>query len=436
MRRLLFGVLAAAGLSVVLLGAGGVIGRPAASPAPVAATPPAPPAPRVPALEAAIARDQQRLKAVPGDYTTWAALGTAYLEQARVSADPGFYPKSEGALKRSLSLRSADNAPALTGLGALANARHDFATALGYATKALAIDPYSADAYAVLTDAHTQLGHATEATAAAQHLLDLRPGLSALTRASYDLELHGRNDRAAALMQQALADATDPADVAFCRYQLGELQFAQGDLDGALASFTAGQAADPSYLPLVQGRAKVYAAQGRLDRALSDYATVTSRIPAPAYLIEYATVLRAAGRIADADAQLDLAAAAMSLFAANGGIDDLGGAQVAIARNRPADAVRLASAEWQRRPFSDVADTLSWALHLAGRDQEALAYAGKAQALGAHPAQYLFHQGAIEYALGQRSLAARDLRAAVATNPHFSPVDAPEAAHLLTILGS
>ena len=62
MRRLLFGVLAAAGLSVVLLGAGGVIGRPAASPAPVAATPPAP---RVPALEAAIARDQQRLKTVP-----------------------------------------------------------------------------------------------------------------------------------------------------------------------------------------------------------------------------------------------------------------------------------------------------------------------------------------------------------------------------------
>jgi tetratricopeptide (TPR) repeat protein len=432
MRRLVFGVLAAAGLSVVLLGVGGVIGRSASSPAPVAAAAPPP----VPALEAAITRDQQRLKNVPGDYTTWAALGTAYLEQARVSADPSFYPKSEGALKRSLSLRPADNAPALIGLGALANARHDFATALTYATRALAIDSYSADAYAVLTDAHTQLGHAAEATDAVQHLLDLRPGLSALTRASYELELHGQDDHAASLMQQALTDATDPADVAFCRYQLGELAFAHGDLDGALASFTAGLAADASYLPLVQGRAKVYAAQGRYDRALADYSTVTSRMPTPAYLMEYATVLRAAGRPLDADGQLELAAAAQHLFAANGGVDDLGGAQLAIAQHRPADAVALATKEWQRRPFADVADTLAWSLHLAGRDKEALVYAGQAQALGARPAQYLFHQGAIESSLGQRSFAVRDVRAALATNPHFSPVDAPEAARLLMILGS
>jgi len=63
MRRLLLGVLAAAGLSVVLLGVGGVIGRPATPRAVPAAAPP------VPALQAAIARDQQRLKDVPGDYT-------------------------------------------------------------------------------------------------------------------------------------------------------------------------------------------------------------------------------------------------------------------------------------------------------------------------------------------------------------------------------
>jgi tetratricopeptide (TPR) repeat protein len=396
----------------------------------------APSTPAVPVLEAAIARDQQRLKDVPGDYTTWAALGTKYLEQARVSADPSFYPKSEGALKRSLTLRPADNAPALTGLGALANARHDFATALTFATKAIAINPYSADAYAVLADAHTQLGHPTEATDAVQHLLDIRPGLSALTRASYDLELHGEDVRAASLMQHALADAVDRADVAFCRYQLGELSFAHGDLPGALASFTAGLAADPDYLPLVQGRAKVYAAQGQFDRALADYSTVTSRMPTPGYLIEHATVLRAAGRTADADAQLELAAAAQTIFTANGGLDDLAGAQLAIARHKPADAVVLATKEWQRRPFADVADTLSWALHLAGKDTEALAYAGKAQALGARPAQYLYHQGAIEYALGQRDAARRSLTAALATNPHFSPVDAPEAARLLTILGS
>jgi tetratricopeptide (TPR) repeat protein len=429
MRRFLFGVLAAAGLAALLLAVGGVVGRPAPS-----ADPSTPVVQN--RLVASITRAQERLTTLPGDYTTWAALGVAYLEQARVSADPSYYPKSEGALKRSLEIRPVDNDQAVTGLGALANARHDFATALSYATKAIAINGYSADAYAVLTDAQTQLGHATQATGAVQHLLDLKPGLSALTRASYDLELHGQDAHAVELMRRALGDAVDSADIAFCRYQLGELAFAHGDLAGALASFQQGLAADPSYLPLIQGRAQVLAAQGQLDKALADYATVTNRTPTPAALLEYASLLRLAGRSADATAQLDLAAAAQAVFTANGGLDDLAGAALAIAQGKPADAVRLAQREWQRRQFSDVADTLAWSLHLAGHDRDALGYAGKAQTLGAHNARYLFHQGAIEFALGDREAARTHLRAALAVNPRFSPMDAPEAARMLTTLGS
>nr|BFE72957.1 hypothetical protein GCM10020092_062580 [Actinoplanes digitatis] len=43
----------------------------------------------------------------------------------------------------------------------------------------------------MLADAHTQLGDAAAATAAVQRMLDLRPGLAAYARASYDLEQRG-----------------------------------------------------------------------------------------------------------------------------------------------------------------------------------------------------------------------------------------------------
>jgi tetratricopeptide (TPR) repeat protein len=432
-RQLVFVGLAAA----VLLAIGGLFGlrpstpdRPAPTPASQAQA-----APATDRLTAAIERAQERLRLVPGDFVTWAALGSAYLERSRVTADATWYPKAQGALDHSLRLRATGNPAALAGMGALANARHDFAGARTWAQRALAEDAYDADAYAVLADAQTQLGNAAAATEAVQHMLDLRPGLAAYARASYDLEQHGRVAEATTLMRQALAAAVDPADLAFCRYQLGELAWQAGQLDDAEREYAAGLAADPTYLPLRQGRAKVAAARGQLDAAITDYADITSRYPSPGYFIEYAELLRAAGRLPQARAQLALADAAQRLFTANGGSDNLTGATLALAENQPAQALRLAKQEWRRRQFADVADVLAWALHANGQDAQALPYAKKAGALGARNAKYTFHLGMIELAVGDRSAARTDLRRALAINTHFSPVDAPVATRTLSGLG-
>ncbi len=321
-------------------------------------------------------------------------------------------------------------------LGALANARHDFAGARDQARAALAVDGYSADAYGVLADAQTQLGDSAAATDAVQRMLDLRPGLAAYARASYDLELHGRTDDATALMRRALDAATDPHDIAFCRNQLGELAWQRGDVAGARREYTAGLAADPTSVALRRGLAQVDAADGHLDAALAGYADVTGRAPTPGYLIEYADLLRLAGRPADAMTQLSLADAAVQLFTANGGVDGLATASLDLATGRAADAVTAARAEWARRQHVDVADTLAWALHAAGKDAEALGYARRVAGTGARNASYAYHLGAIEAALGQRDAARADLTRALTTNPYFSPLEAPVARQLLTKVGS
>ncbi|WP_433299159.1 tetratricopeptide repeat protein [Actinoplanes sp. CA-030573] len=431
MRRTLTRLALAAALAATALAVAGIVARPHAAPS----EEPVPVGQPVDVLADRVARAQQHLRDVPGDWTGWAGLGAAYLEQARVTADPALYPQAEQAARESLKLRHDGNGDALVVLGALANARHDFGAARDRARAALRIDEADADAYGVLADALTQLGDAKGATAAVQRMLDTRPGLAAYARASYDLELRGRIPEAAALMRRALDDAADPHDAAFCHTQLGDLAFGRGDLTTAGDEYASGLAADPASVAAQRGRARVRAAEGDLTGAIADYADLTARLPGPSYLLEYAELLTAAGHPAQAKEQLSLAGNAQRLFTANGGRDELATAALALAEGRPADAVAAARAEWSRRRHPDVADMLAWSLHAAGHDAEALTYARRAVSGGAHPATYAYHLGLINLAQGNRSAARAELRRALDTNPYFSPVDGPAARRALSGLG-
>jgi tetratricopeptide (TPR) repeat protein len=340
---------------------------------------------------------QEHLRRVPGDWAAWAQLGLAYVERARTTADPAYYPKADGALATSIRLRSG-NVDALVGLGALANARHDFIRARDLARQAIKANAYSSEAWGVLADALTQLGSAAEATQAVQKMLDLRPGLPSYARAAYDLEQRGRITEAAALWEHALLDAHTPADVAYPQVQLGDLAWHTGDVTAARDHYGRALAADPASLPARAGMARV-------TGNLALWAQVTQAYPSPSLLIEYAGQLRGFGHEAEATEQLNLAAAALSLFAASGGQDDLGAAELDIARGSYVDAVKAARREWKRRQHSDVAGVLAWALYLSGDSRTALGFARKSVALGTRNSVLLLHMRIISASLGQDRLA-------------------------------
>jgi tetratricopeptide (TPR) repeat protein len=421
-----------AGVGLLVLSVSGAFSSGAPSPAPTTA----PASPAANALNRNILLAQDKLSRAPRNPLVWAQLGSAYIEQARITADPGYYPKAQGALEKSLQQQPDANGAALIGMGALANARHDFATARAWGEKARAVLPDTAEVYGVLADAETQLGNTGAATDAVQRMLDLKPGLSALTRASYDLELHGRIDEARGALERSLADATGPADAAFCRYYLGELAFNAGQLDQAADQYEQGLLNDPANVSLLQGRAKIAAARGQTADAITGYQDVVNRVPLPQYLQEYAELLVLAGRKDDAAQQFDVLAQQQRLFAANGAADDLSASLVAADRGDAAGALTHAQAEWGRRQHVLVADALAWALHLNGRDGEALAYADRAAALGGRNAGFAFHRGMILAELGRSEDAVAALDTALAINPYFSPLHAPEAKQELGALRS
>jgi tetratricopeptide (TPR) repeat protein len=423
------------GLVVALLAVGGILLRPRGGPDRTAAAPAeagaADAASTVDVVARSIDAARKRLERVPGDWTTWAQLGVAYVEQARVTGDPSNYARAEEALNRSLQVRATDNALALTGLGALAAARHDFAAALDYGNRSLAIDPYKAVTHGVVADALVELGRYPESLEAIQKMVDLRPDTSSYARASYSFELRGDVANARDVMQRALTAATGPADAAFALEHLSGLAFDNGDLATAKSNVDDGLRRFRDHPPLLVLRGRIAAASGDTAAAIADYRTALAKLPQPGWAGELGDLLAATGDAAGAEQQYALVRASAALLREQGVDVDTEQAVFAADHGDPAAALTAAQAAYARRPSIWVADALAWALHVAGRDAEALPYAEQALKLGTRNAGLLYHRGAIRAALGDKAGAAADLSAALAVNPHFSVRHAPQAQRLL-----
>ncbi|MEU7416316.1 tetratricopeptide repeat protein [Streptomyces antibioticus] len=379
---------------------------------------------------------QAHLRAQPRDFGGWATLGLAYVEQARTNGDPSRYPQAEQALKRSLALRP-DNDQALAGRAALAAARHDFPNALKYADQALKQNPYSERALCSRIDALVELGRYDDAARAADLADERRPGVPVFTRYAYVRELRGDVTTARRVLDQALNSATTPGDIAYVATQIGQLAWNQGDYEDALTHYARALAADENYLPALEGRARAQAASGRRAEALTGLENVVARFPLPGPLVELGELYEARGAEGDrakADDQYTLVDAWTALARANGVNADLDTALAAADHGDRTAALRAARAEWDRRRTVHTADALAWALHVNGKDAEALPYARRATATGYRNASFLYHRGVIEQATGNAKDARTHLTAALKLNPGFSPPGARAARTALKAL--
>jgi tetratricopeptide (TPR) repeat protein len=370
--------------------------------------------------ERAITQLQQRLRDVPGDWNAANGLGLAYVQEARITADPSYYPRAEAILNASLATHPHDNPGAYVGLAALAAARHDFAGALRDGERAKRLDPYDGAVYGVIGDALVELGRYDAAAAAFQTMVNTSPGLSSYARVSYLRELRGDVRGAITAMQAARDVAGTPQDTSWAAYQLGELAWNAGDVAEAAARYREASQLDPSWVPPLAGLAKVAWARGDAPRAIAGYRDVVARYPLPGYVVALGDLLATTGDREGAREQYGLAHAEAALFRANGVNVDLELALFDADHGRPGPALRAARDEWARRHSIHVADAYAWALHAAGRDREALAYERRALTLGTRSALFRYHLGMIELSLDRRAAGFDDLRAALRINPNFS----------------
>ena len=404
--------------------------------------PPAPPvleeipyADREPAsltTEQLIERYTAELRLRPTAAEVYVNLALAELQAAREDGDPSRYTRAERLFSEALR-HDRENAAGLGGLGSLALSRHAFRAALDFGNRALAVAPDSGYALGVIVDAQIELGRYGDARRTLVRMLDLRPDLASYSRASYFLELHGRTGQARRALRQAIA-AGAPAgeNTAWAHLYLGNLEFNHGRYAAAQRSYAEARRVLPGFVHADAAIARLAAARGDLDAAVSGYERVVQRLPQPSYVIALADVYGAAGMKPEARRTEQLVRAEQALYAANGVNVDVELALFEVDHGGDAAmAARLLSDLAASQPSVVVQDALAWALHKAGRDTEALTAADRALRLGGDDPSFLFHRGTIRAALGMREGARSDLRRALRLNPHFSVMYETQARRLL-----
>jgi tetratricopeptide (TPR) repeat protein len=401
-------------------------------------TDPSPVAPDTPAAVASpadqLASLQARTRTDPKDVDAWQQLGTLYVRNAVRTGDPSLYGAAAAAFDRADAL-SPGATRTLLGRGLLDLTLHKFSAARDLGARAHAADPYDADALAILVDASVETGRYDDAASFLQDMLDVRPGLAASSRVSYLRELHGDVPGALDAMRRAeIAGSGAPFDEASVISLEGDIEFTHGDLDGAARDYARALAISPDVVLAQLGQARVDAARGDYDAAVSALTALTARYPLPAAVALLSDLQTVTGRATDAARSVGLVRTIFTLQRSSGAVVDLESA-VFEADHGGADAVALSQAALAERPTVYAADAVAWALVQAGRAADALPYVAQALRLGTADASIHYH-AAVAYAdAGDATRAASELTDAFAINPWFSFLHRADAVALAAQLG-
>jgi tetratricopeptide (TPR) repeat protein len=385
--------------------------------------------------DAQIAALERDVADKPSDTQLYAALGNEFLQKVRETGDAAFYTRAETAFRQGLR-RDPRDAGTLTGMAALALARHDFAGGLRYGLEAHADAPLVVRPLGPIVDAEIELGRYEAARRTLQRMVDLEPNLASYSRVSYYRELHGDLDGALAAMRLAVAAGGDANEnLAYVQTLVGNLQFERGNLGAADAAYRLALARYPRYVPAQAGVARIEAARGRLGAAISRYRSIVARLPLPEYVIALGETELAAGRRTAAARDLALVRVEESLLRRNGVNTDTELALFEANHGDPARAVALARRAWGAAPSVRSADALGWALTRAGRPADGLRWSRDALRLGSVDPAFLYHAGISARSAGRADLARVFLTRSIARNPRWSPLYAPRAKRALGGLG-
>lgn len=374
------------------------------------------------------------------DYITLTHLGRAWLGVARETGDAAAYARAEEAVRRALALNPR-YAPANALLGSTLIANHAFREAGQVAAAALTADPHDLQALAVSGDAALEMGDYAAADAAYSALIDNAPGGPAYSRMARLAWLNGRPDEAIDWMRRAADEAValdiGGEELAWYRFQLGELYFNSGDLRSARKWYDEAGQAFPGYYLARAGLGKVAAARGHTDEAIDIYEGLVAQLPQPGFVAFLGDLYSLSGDDAAAQDRYDTVAFIHELEETQ---QVLYNRQMAIFfanHNTNLDqALAYAQTELAGRRDIFAYDTLSWALYRLGRYEEARAASDRALALNTRDATLYYHAGMIAAALDDHAAAARFLDLALAINPYFDLIQAQTARDTLAALSN
>jgi tetratricopeptide (TPR) repeat protein len=378
---------------------------------------------------------QLLLRRQPLDARAHHRLGDAYIQKARETGEAKYFSLAEVALRKALAI-----APAASGarrhLAYVLYSRHAFQEAAAEAERALALDPADGHALGILGDAQLEVGQYAEAERTYARMAALDLDLYALSRRSGLRSLHGDVEGAITDLERAIDDgkaAGRPAEaVAWAQWQLATEHWNVGRLEAAEAGYLAALATYPGYHRALAGLGHVRAAQGREAEAVPMYRRAIEVVPQPDYATALGDLHARMGQGDEARRQYALVEYIGRLSALHQALYNRELALFYLDHDLKLDeALALARRELDVRRDIYAHDLLAWALYKNGQPGAAREAMAQALRLGTRDARLFYHAGLIERAVGNGGSAARYLRLALETNPHFHLLQASDARRVL-----
>ena len=377
---------------------------------------------------------QARVKRYPEDHAAYAALGAAYLQKGRETADAADYELAKGALEKSLDLVSNDPSAAFvtTQMAVLCMVEHRFEDALAWSQKALALGSGDPSPWAIAGDALADMGDYKGASEAYSHLQSaygseeekLAYSYQRDSRMSFLRFVAGDTQGAIQLMRSAVRTAIDThmptENIAWSRYQLGEELFLAGELSASENAYLTSLDDCPGYYRALAGLAKVRASQGRFLDALKLYKQAIAKVPYPEYAAALGDIYRQLGQLDNAKKQYQLVELIGYLSQVNRQIHNRDLALFYADHDlKLPESLALARNELEVRRDIYTWDVLAWSLFKNDKPQEASEAISHALEQGTKDPQLFFHAGMIYEKLGDSLKAQEFLRRALETNPKF-----------------
>lgn len=378
--------------------------------------------------ELVIERAQKTIATDPRNHQAFNELALALARRARETANVEFYARAEEALGKSEALSPGNFETGKLRVWVLLG-RHEFARAREQAEALNRRAPDDVLTYGLLADAQAELGNYTQAEAAVQWMLDLRPGnVPGLTRAAYLRELFGDIEGAIEAMSQAYqrTPQSEVEDLAWMLTHVAHLELMRGNSDAADQILQQALDLFPDYHYALAQLAKVRTAQGKLAEAAELLGRRYRNAPHPENLFELAEALERAGRKPEArQAFLEFEQKARKemerwdnanrelifYYTDHAAKPDSAAASAPVAFSTN-EALKVARLEAGRRQDVHTLHALAWALYANGNYKEAREHMEKALAVGIRDARFFLHAGQIALKQGDRAAAQRYLRQA------------------------
>lgn len=237
----------------------------------------------------------------PKNSGAYIKIAEVFMHEARVTGEHGhYYPSALKVLDKALEIETVESDERFNALlykASVMLSQHEFKEAKELAIEAMKLNPYNAQLYGTLVDAHVELGEYDLAVKMADKMTSIRPDIRSYSRVSYLREIHGDLQGAIDAMKLA-AESGYPGleQTAWAKLTLGELYIKNNETDLARQTFKEILEQRPNYPFATAALGKMALDAKNYTEAESLLNEAANVIPEVGYYMDLAILYKELGR--------------------------------------------------------------------------------------------------------------------------------------------